>query len=79
MIEGTAFYHFQVMNYAHGGLTIKWQGPYNQEDHLGGIQLEAEVFNPPDGFPLITIVNKSWNSEHCVTNMLQIIQNMMVS
>ena len=43
------------------------------------IQLEAEVFNPPDVFPLIPIVNKSCNIERCVNNMLQIIRNMMVS
>ena len=43
------------------------------------LQLEAEVFNPPDVFPLIPIVNNSWNIELCVNNMLQIIQNMMVS
>ena len=43
------------------------------------IQLEAEVFNPPDVFPLIPTVNKSCNIESCVNNMLQIIQNMMVS
>ena len=43
------------------------------------IQLEAEVFNPPDIFPLIPILNKSRNIERCVNNMLQIIQNMMVS
>ena len=43
------------------------------------VQFEAEVFNPPDVFPLIPIVNKSWNIERCVNNMLQIIQNMMVS
>ena len=43
------------------------------------IQLEAEVFNPPDIFPLIPIVNKLCNIERCVNNMLQIIQNMMVS
>ena len=44
------------------------------------IQLEADVFNPPDIFPLIPIVNnKLCNIECCVNNMLQIIQNMMVS
>ena len=43
------------------------------------LQLEAEVFNPPDIFPLIPIVNKSCNIERCVKNMLQIFQNMMVS
>ena len=43
------------------------------------IQLEAEVINPPDVFPLIPIVNKSCNIECCVNSMLQIIQIMMVS
>ena len=43
------------------------------------VQLEAEVFNPPDVFPVIPIVNKLCNIERCVNNMLQIIQNMMVS
>ena len=43
------------------------------------IQLEAEVFNPHDVFPLIPIVNKSCNMERCVNNMLQIFRNMMVS
>ena len=43
------------------------------------VQLEAEVFNSPDIFPLIDIVNKSCNIEHCVNNVLQIIQNKMVS
>ena len=46
---------------------------------LIGIQLESEVFNPPDVFPLIPIVNKSCNIECCVNKMLQIIQNMTVS
>ena len=43
------------------------------------VQLEAKVFNPPDIFPLISIVNKSCNIERCVNSMLQIIKNMMVS
>ena len=43
------------------------------------IQLEAEVFNPPDIFPLISIVNKSCNIEHCVKSMLPIFQNKIVS
>ena len=43
------------------------------------VQLEAKVFNPPDIFPLISIVNKSCNIERCVKNMFQIIQNTMVS
>ena len=43
------------------------------------LQLEAEVLNPPDVFPLIPIVNKSCNIECYVNNMLKIIQNMMVS
>ena len=47
--------------------------------HTPNIQLEAEVINPPDVFPLIPIVNKSCNFECCVNNMLQITQNMMVS
>ena len=47
--------------------------------HREDIQLEAEVFNPPDVLPLIPIVNKTCNIERCVNNMLQIIQNMMVS
>ena len=33
----------------------------------------------PDVFPLTSIVNKSCNIDCCVNNMLQIIQNMMVS
>ena len=47
--------------------------------YLYTIQLEAEEFNPPDVFTLPPIVNKSCNIECCVDNMLQIIQNMMVS
>ena len=43
------------------------------------LQLEAKVFNPPEVFPLIPIVNKSRNIEHYVNNMRQIAQNMMVS
>ena len=35
------------------------------------IQLEAEIFNPPDVLPLIPIVNKSCNIEGCVDNMLK--------
>ena len=42
------------------------------------IQLFSKLFNPPDVFPLTSIVNKSFNIEWCVNNMLQIIQNMMV-
>ena len=34
---------------------------------------------PPDVFPLTSVVNKSCNIECRVNNMLQIIQNMMVS
>ena len=34
---------------------------------------------PPDVFPLTPIVNKSYNFECCFNNMLQIVQNMMVS
>ena len=34
---------------------------------------------PPDVFPLTSIVNKSCNIECCVNKMFQIIQNMMVS
>ena len=34
---------------------------------------------PPDIFPLTSMVNKSCNIECCVNNMLQIIQNMMFS
>ena len=41
--------------------------------------MDAEVFNPPDVFPLIPIVNKSCNIERFVKDMLQIIQNKMVS
>ena len=41
--------------------------------------MEAEVFIPPDVFSLIPVVNKSCNIERCVNNMLQIIQNMIVS
>ena len=43
------------------------------------IQLKAEVFNPPDIFPLISIVNKSCNIERCVKSMLPIFQNKIVS
>ena len=43
------------------------------------IQLEAEVFNPHDIFPLIPIVNNLCNIECCVYNILQIFQNKMVS
>ena len=43
------------------------------------IQLEAEVFNPPDIFPLTSIVNKSCNIEPCVKTILPIIQNLIVS
>ena len=43
------------------------------------VQLEAEVFNPLDVFASIPIANKSCNIECCVNNMLQIIQNMVVS
>ena len=45
----------------------------------GAIQLEAKVFNPPDIFPLISIVNKSCNIERCVNTILPIIQNLIVS
>ena len=34
---------------------------------------------PPEFFPLTSVVNKSCNYKCCVNNMLQIIQNMMVS
>ena len=34
---------------------------------------------PPDIFPMTSIVNESCNIECCVNSMLQIIQNMMVS
>ena len=34
------------------------------------LQFEAEVYNPPDIFPLIPIVNESCNIEHCVNNMM---------
>ena len=40
---------------------------------------EAEVFIPPDVFPLIPIVDKLCHIEYCVISMLQIIQNMLVS
>ena len=43
------------------------------------LQLRSKLFNPPYGFPMISIVNKSCNIESCVNNMLHIIQNMMVS
>ena len=43
-----------------------------------GIQLEAEVFSPPDIFPLISIVNKLYNIERCVKSMLPIFQNKIV-
>ena len=46
---------------------------YNQ------IQLEAKVFNPPDIFPLISIVNRSCNIERCVKSMRPIFQNKIVS
>ena len=40
------------------------------------VQLASDVLNPPDVFPL-TPINKLWNIECCVNNMLQIILNMM--
>ena len=43
--------------------------------HTVGIR----CIQPPDVFPLTSMVNKSRNIECCVNNMLQIIQNMMVS
>ena len=43
------------------------------------LQLEGKVFNPPDIFPLISIVNKSCNIERCVNTILPIIQNLIVS
>ena len=43
------------------------------------LQFEAEEYNPLDVFPLIPMANKSCNIDRCVNNMLQIIQNMMVS
>ena len=49
------------------------------EIKINNIQLEAKVFNPPDIFPLISIVNKSCNIERCVKSMLPIFQNKIVS
>ena len=43
------------------------------------VQLEAEVFNSPDIFPLIPTVNKPCNIERCVNSMLPIFQNKIVS
>ena len=39
----------------------------------------SRSIQPPDVFLLIPKANKSCNIVRCVTNMLQIIQNMMVS
>ena len=49
------------------------------EDILVQIQLCSKLFNPPDIFPLISIVNKSSNIECCVNTILPIIQNLIVS
>ena len=46
---------------------------------IARLQLEATVFNLPDVLPLTPVVNKSCNIERFVNNMVQIIQNMMVS
>ena len=43
------------------------------------IQLCSKLFNPPDFFPLTSIVNKSCKIECCVNSMLPINQNMIVS
>ena len=43
------------------------------------IQLKVEVFNPPDIFPLILIVNKSCKIERCVKSMRPIFKNKIVS
>ena len=44
------------------------------------VRLASDVFSPrADIFPLTPIVNKVCNIECSVNNMLQIIQNMMVS
>ena len=39
----------------------------------------SKSIQPPDIFPLISIVNKSCNIERCVKTILPIIQNLIVS
>ena len=48
--------------------------PYVQTTTVGSRSIQ-----PPDVFPLISIVNKSCNIERCVNSMLPIIQNLIVS
>ena len=43
------------------------------------IQLCSKLFNPLSGFPMISIVNKSCNTECCVYNMFRINKKMIVS
>ena len=65
----------------HNDKTIRlevWYIPYSIRDVQGILQLCSKLFNPPCGYPMISIVNKSCNIESCV-NMLQIIPNMTVS
>ena len=52
----------------------KYEGSFKHTHTVGSRSIQ-----PLDVFPLIPIVNKSCNIECCVNNMLQIIQNMMVS
>ena len=46
---------------------------------FGKTKVQCTVGMRSDVFPLTSIVNKSCDAECCVNNMLQIIQNMMVS
>ena len=46
--------------------------------HLS-LLLFSKLFNPPCGFPVISIVNKSCNIECCVNNMFRINKKIIVS
>ena len=54
-----------------------WESPASTT-HLY-LQLCSKLFNPPDIFPLTSIVNKSCNIERCVKSMRPIFQNKIVS
>ena len=70
---------FQAL-FGHDPLTLQMMTKvYNIQPDVSMCTVGFRCIQPPDVFPLTSILNKSCNIECGVNNMLRIIQNRMVS
>ena len=68
------FWYYQEVNLPNmiGAVKYSKKKCVCESHFLLSIQLCSKLFNPPCGFPMISIVNKSCNIECCVKNVFRI-------